>query len=57
MLKVDDVLGKEEMAACSKLAYAMGLNRAKVDHLMSELEKAPKSLPEFEKMKARFEEI
>lgn len=55
MMFVDTEVASEEMEKCRELAYKMGLDRSKVDHLMDEISKSPEVMPDLETVKDMFD--
>lgn len=55
MMFVDTEVAPEEMEKCRELAYKMGLDRSKVDHLMDEISKSPEVMLDLEAVKGMFE--
>lgn len=55
MMFVDTQVEAEELEKCRELAYKMGLDRAKVDQLLSEIAVNPQVMVDLETLKSKFE--
>tara|TARA_R110000850_G_scaffold42131_1_gene108437 strand:- start:4 stop:405 length:402 start_codon:yes stop_codon:yes gene_type:complete len=55
MMFVDTEIDTAELEKCRELAYKMGLDRPKVDSLLSEIAKNPSVMVDLETLKGKFE--
>ena len=55
MVFVDGVVEDDELDKCRELSAKLGLDQAKTDHLIDEIKRNPKTMIEFDDLKAKFE--